>query len=72
MKNIFRIGVLMSSLLIALAGCGSLPWLKGPSGSQEEARVGAKADEAGGQISHAEIRAGAPLPGAEQSHDEGR
>lgn len=53
MRQIFRIGVLMSSLLIALAGCGSLPWLKGPSGSQEEARVGAKADEGGGQISRA-------------------
>ena len=74
MRQIFRIGVLMSFLLIALAGCGSLPWLKGPSGSQEakgdprqeEARVGAKAaDEAGGQISHAGSQAASvPANGA--------
>ena len=35
MRQIFRIGVLMSALLIAVAGCGSMEWLRGSSGSKE-------------------------------------
>ena len=29
MRQVFRIGVLMSSLLIAVSGCGSMEWLRG-------------------------------------------
>lgn len=35
MRQIFRIGVLMSALLIAVAGCGSMEWLRGSSGNKE-------------------------------------
>ena len=31
MRQVFRIGVLMSSLLIAVSGCGSIEWLRGSS-----------------------------------------
>jgi len=35
MRQIFRIGVLMSCLLIAVAGCGSMEWLRGSSRDKE-------------------------------------
>jgi len=41
MQQVFRIGVLMSSLLIAVAGCGSMEWLRGSSdrkGAESEQR----------------------------------
>lgn len=72
MRQIFQIGVLMSALLILVAGCGSLPWAKGSSGSKEtrseqpgEERVGAKTDEAGGPASQAGIQStSVPASGA--------
>ncbi len=44
MRQIFRIGVLMSALLIAVAGCASMEWLRGSSGSEEA--VGGKSEQA--------------------------
>lgn len=41
MRHVFRIGVLMSSLLIAVSGCGSMEWLRGSSegkGAESEPR----------------------------------
>ncbi len=41
MRQVFRIGVLMSSLLIAVSGCGSMEWLRGSSdgkGAESEPR----------------------------------
>lgn len=46
MQQIFRIGVLMSFLLIAVAGCGSMEWLRGSSGSKE---AKAESEEARGE-----------------------
>ncbi len=44
MRQTFRIGVLMSALLIAVAGCGSMEWLRGSSGDKEA--VGGKSEPA--------------------------
>ena len=44
MRQIFRIGVLTSALLIAVAGCGSMEWLRGSSGDKEA--VGGKSEQA--------------------------
>lgn len=57
MKKIFRIGVLMTALLIAMTGCGSIEWLRGSLGAKEDGRVSAKSDEAVGQPAQAESQA---------------
>jgi len=54
MQKIFRIGVLMTALLIAMTGCGSIEWLRGSLGAKEDGRVSAKSDEAVGQPAQAE------------------
>ena len=57
MQKIFRIGVLMTALLIAMTGCGSIEWLRGSLGAKEDGRVSAKSDEAVGQPAQAESQA---------------
>lgn len=57
MRQIFRMGVLMSALLIAVTGCASMEWLRGSSEKKEaksderkaEEPVGAKSDQAASQ-----------------------
>ena len=57
MQKIFRIGVLMTALLIAMTGCGSIEWLRGSLGAKEDGRVSAKSDEVIGQPAQAESQA---------------
>ena len=68
MRQIFRIGVLMSALLIAAAGCASMDWLKSSSGRKETAsdqrkddeRVSARSDQTDGQTKPVHANSSAP------------